>query len=641
MRKLVVLLGLLLGAAVWAVPAFAQEPPVDPATVGYIEVCKTTGADIAAGTLFGFSIPDAVDASQSSVTVASGACSSPIAVSGTPGADGTFLTTVTEDSAPWFSISGISVTTNYNGATVSVPTSTTSFRVMGGSSIADETRVTYTNVLVTGFLEVCKAPAANSGLTSGEFSFRILAGFNPLSNSFMFDQTVSVPLNQCSSPIAVPAGAVRVTETGGGVFITSVTVSGGGNQSTAPVTNNGVTVNVDASTTPGSETLVRFFDALSTLKICKIGGTNGLGTFTGSVTFTIGGATTTSATVASGPAGSPGCVEIGSVIPGSTISIAEGPTVGAMVSAIDLNGGTAGLTTSLAAGTVSFSAVNGANVVTYTNVLATPVPVKVCKAGAAAGAVIPLSISGVAGQGFRGTATTTSASITIPTTGGTACTDLLGPFAYGSILAVTETPPAGTALASAAVTGNAGPTATVSGNTASITVGAFGSTASLAILTLTNAAGVVAPPVVTPVSAGGAGGAGGAGSGGGGPSGSSSPPSTSGSSGGGTSSSSTTPPSTTGSTSALTNTPSVVKSRAVVKLVTARFVVIAHGKLAGRWIGVQLKGNTPTAKVKILLVGRNGKSIGTLIRTVKTGKFVRVAKVAKSIKSVKVSTLKI
>jgi hypothetical protein len=637
MRKLVVLLGMLVGAAVWAVPAFAQEP-VDPGTLGYIEVCKTTGADIAAGTLFGFSIPAAVDASQRSVTVASGACSSPIEVAGTPGTDGTFQTAVTEASAPWFSISGISVTTNYNGATTSVPTSTTSFTVMGGASIAAETRVTYTNVLVTGFIEVCKAPAANSGLTSGEFSFRIQAGLNAVSNSFMSDQTIAVPLNQCSSPIAVPAGAVTVTETGGGVFITNVTVSGGGNSSPATVTDNGVTVNVAASTTPGSETLVRFFDALSTLKICKIGGTNGLGAFTGSVSFTIGGAATTSATVASGPAGSPGCVQIGSVIPGSTISISEGPTVGAMVSAVDLNGGTAGLTTSLAAGTVSFSAVNGANVVTYTNVLATPVPVKVCKAGAAAGAVIPLSISGVAGQGFRGTATTSAASITIPSTGGTACTDLLGPFAYGSTLAVTETAPAGTALASASVTGNAGPTATVSGSTASITVGAFGSTASLAILTLTNAAASSSSAiVVSPVSGGG----------GGGPSGSpSTPPSTSGSSNGGTSSSTPSPtttpaPTTTGSTSALTGTPSVVKSPAVVKLVTARFVVIAHGKLAGRWIGVQLKGNTPTATVKILLVGRNGKSIGTLIRTVKTGQFVRVAKVATSIKSVKVSTLKI
>src|SRR3954452_22420525 len=203
MRKLVVLVGMLVGAALWAVPAFAEAPAaaaVDPATLGYIEVCKTTGSDIAAGTLFGFSIPAAVDASQQSITVASGACSSPIQVAGTPGADGTVQTTVTEASAPWFSISGISVTTNFNGATTSVPTSTTSFTVKGGSSIAAETRVTYTNVLVTGFIEVCKAPAANSGLTSGEFSFRIQAGLNAVSNSFMSDQTIAVPLNQCSSP---------------------------------------------------------------------------------------------------------------------------------------------------------------------------------------------------------------------------------------------------------------------------------------------------------------------------------------------------------------------------------------------------------------------------------------------------------
>src|SRR5437763_8173622 len=124
MRRLVVLLGVLVGGALWAVPAFAAAP--DPATLGYIEVCKTTGADIAAGTLFGFSVPGAVDAAQQSVTVAAGACSSPIQVSGTPGADGTFQTTVTEAAAPWFMVSGISVTTNFNGATVTVPTSTPS-----------------------------------------------------------------------------------------------------------------------------------------------------------------------------------------------------------------------------------------------------------------------------------------------------------------------------------------------------------------------------------------------------------------------------------------------------------------------------------------------------------------------------------
>ena len=171
-----------------------------------------------------------------------------------------------------------------------------------------------------------------------------------------------------------------------------------------------------------------------------------------------------------------------------------------MVEDIDLNGTT--LTApqaNLATGTATFAALNGANVLTYENVLAPPVLVKICKAGAAAGSTIALSINGVLASsappsGFRGTASTMTGSILIPSTGWDGVHETLGPFAYGSTLAVTETPPAGTGLTGATVTGNAGPTATVAGSTASITVGAFGSTASLAILTLTNGTAPVVPP---------------------------------------------------------------------------------------------------------------------------------------------------
>src|SRR5436305_5949641 len=135
MRKLVVLIGVIVGAALWAVPAFAaNKAVVDPAGLGYIEICKTAGTGIASGTLFGFSVPAATGAT--SVTVAAGQCSSPIQVAGRPAADGTFTTSVTETPASWFAISGISVTTNYNGATTSVPTNTTSYTVMGGNAIA-------------------------------------------------------------------------------------------------------------------------------------------------------------------------------------------------------------------------------------------------------------------------------------------------------------------------------------------------------------------------------------------------------------------------------------------------------------------------------------------------------------------------
>src|SRR5947209_4394180 len=125
MRKLLVVFGVLAVTAFWAVPAFAET--VAPAT-GYIEICKAASTTPGiAGASFGFAVPGAVAAADASVTVRAGQCSTPILVAGVAGADGTFQTTVTENSASWYAISGINVTTNYNGASGPVPTSTTTF----------------------------------------------------------------------------------------------------------------------------------------------------------------------------------------------------------------------------------------------------------------------------------------------------------------------------------------------------------------------------------------------------------------------------------------------------------------------------------------------------------------------------------
>ena len=215
-------------------------------------------------------------------------------------------------------------------------------------------------------------------------------------------------------------------------------------------------------------------------------------------------------------------------------------------------------------------------------------------------------------------------SILIPSTGGTACTDTLGPFAYGSTLAVTETPPAGTGLTGATVTGNAGPTATVAGSTASITVGAFGSTASLAILTLTNGTAPVVPP---PVAA---------------PGGTTKAPAPSGSSNtsssGGVSNTSGTP--APANATSLTATPTVVSlPNLSAKLVRTKLLTVKQHGLLSRWLGVQLKGTASTAKVRIQLIGANGKVIGTLNKTIKTGKLVRVLKLGAAVRSIKVTAL--
>src|SRR4051812_40276543 len=539
MRRLfLAVIGVIAATALWAVPAFAQVVAADP---GFIEICKTLGSDGLVGVSpaanvttpptasFAFTVTDAAGTQTVNVRAnAPGggtACSAPIAVEGVSGTDGTFGVSVAEVVPSWAKISALSYTTNYNGATTNVSpiVNPVTVPVLGNGGIGDETRVDYTNVLVTGLLEVCKAPSPGSGVASGQFSFRIRAGANSIDNTVAFDQTIAVGLGQCSAPIAVPAGTVNVQETGLGVFVTDVTL-GPANPGTSIFgslnPDNSVDVMVAAS--PANETLVRFFDALSTLKLCKIGAPG----FTGPVSFTVTGAAgaTGPVTVVAGPGPGGNCIQIpGAIQPGSTITVVEAPTVGAMVEGIDLNG--TPLTApqaNLATGTATFTALNGANVLTYENVLAPPVLVKICKAGAAAGSTIALSINGVLASsappsGFRGAASTMTGSILVTTNGVAACTDTLGPFAYGSTLAVTETPPAGTGLTGATVTGNAGATATVTGNTASITVGAFGSTASLAVLTLTNGAVVVTPPIVTPppVTSPGGGTAGGGTSGGG------------------------------------------------------------------------------------------------------------------------------
>ena len=66
---------------------------------------------------------------------------------------------------------------------------------------------------------------------------------------------------------------------------------------------------------------------------------------------------------------------------------------------------------------------------------------------------------------------------------------------------------------------------------------------------------------------------------------------------------------------------------------------IAHGALAGRWLGIKLTGNVKHARVRILLIGANGHVIGRTIRTVKVGSFVRVMRIGAHVHSVRVSRL--
>jgi hypothetical protein len=67
-------------------------------------------------------------------------------------------------------------------------------------------------------------------------------------------------------------------------------------------------------------------------------------------------------------------------------------------------------------------------------------------------------------------------------------------------------------------------------------------------------------------------------------------------------------------------------------------LVKQHG-LVARWLGVQLQGSMATTKVKIQLIGKHGKLLGSMIKTVKTGQLIRVMKVGAQVRSIKVTPL--
>jgi hypothetical protein len=79
----------------------------------------------------------------------------------------------------------------------------------------------------------------------------------------------------------------------------------------------------------------------------------------------------------------------------------------------------------------------------------------------------------------------------------------------------------------------------------------------------------------------------------------------------------------------------VKAQKATVSISVARFVIVGHT----RYLVVRLKSIAATAQTSITLVGKNGKVIGHVVKTVKTNKLVRVMKIGVNVKSVKIASL--
>jgi hypothetical protein len=425
----------LLGAAV-AVLAMAFAAPAMAATSddpgGFLEICKAADTSAPVTGPFTFTVSEG-GATVATQTVTTGTCSAPFAVpAGTA--------TVTETAVPFATVTAIRtipadrlISSNPGTPPNSGPNGNAVVTVVPGD-ISTTTTVTFTNKEVTGFIEVCKQAATGSGLT-GTFQFTI-------SGAMGFSDTVSVPVGACSSSIQVPAGSVIVQETGSpATFVTSITVSpSSALESTAvagfspnpDVTNGRVAVAVAAGDV-SSETIVTFTNSNAVLKICKVAGTNSLGSIPvgENFPFTANG---TSVTVPAGPPPGGTCEIVPGIFrAGTTVALAEGIVPGTQVSSItvapgdrEVPAGNANLT----ARTVTVVLGSGETVVTYTNVPAPPGTLKICKVagpGVAAGALFTFTVAGLSG-----TTSVPAGSCVI-----------VGPFPFNSTQTITESVPSG------------------------------------------------------------------------------------------------------------------------------------------------------------------------------------------------------
>ncbi len=342
---------------------------------GYIEICKYADPNGPVTGNFDFTVNGDI-----ALTVAVNTCSAPFQV---PAGQAT----VVETAVPYAAVTGISAIPAYNLVSADNTTGTAVVNVPAGD-ISTTTTVNYTNIEVTGYVEVCKQAALGSGLT-GSFQFTITGAMG-------FTQTTSVPVGQCSNSIEVPAGQVQVQETGSpATYVTDIEAI----PSSALLSSDLTSATAELAVAPGdvsTESIVTFTNNTSRLKICKIAGDPTL--LGQTYTFTANG--TSMSVPAGAPPGGTCVMDPVAYTAGTQVTITEGVAPGTEVSAIDVNPsnrivGTADLTSR----TVSVILGSGETDVTYTNMPAPPGLLKICKnaSGVPAGSKWEFTVSGLPG----------------------------------------------------------------------------------------------------------------------------------------------------------------------------------------------------------------------------------------------------
>ena len=437
MKRALLGAGVVVAMMAFAAPAFAQT--------GSLEICKhSTGLSGTSSFAFG------VSNGGGRVVVPNNRCSRPFPV--TAGA-----VTVREAPGSFYRVSNINTSPGSALLAADLSTGTAVVNVPDNASGANTVVVNFTNVPVTGFIEVCKHNAADAGLTGG-FTFS-LTGRNS------FARTVTVPVGHCSRPILVPAGLVTVTERAPN-SITAITVANGSPFTTSRAGGT-ATVTVKPAPAPGDvsqEARVNFFNETVQLKVCKIASDAGVTapyTFrvvgTGDPTFPAG--ITRSVTMSPGqcrlvpgpytnPNGTTGWRA------GTRVDVSEGVVAGTAVTAIAVTPanrevpGTrvlSPLPNPTAPGPAgSDAAILGAGETQFdfTNDSVRGGTLKICKVdhSAPAGTVFRFSVRSIAPLGVPTVAAVPSGSCTIVPNPAASPN---GRFLYNSIVRITEVPIAG------------------------------------------------------------------------------------------------------------------------------------------------------------------------------------------------------
>ena len=206
MKRILVLLAGMIAAAFFVAPAFATDP-------GFVEICKASGSPAVSGT-FSFLINGEITA-----TANAGECTAPIAVTGS---EATIEETDYTD-ANGFSTDDYTAVSAISTSQPGAPTRRSSHDLAGrtatvavaGGDESTATIVTFTNVLVSGYVEICKSQVTGAGLDGQSFSYTVQGAMG-------FAASANILVGSCSNPIYAPAGHVNITEGGPSAFVTSI-----------------------------------------------------------------------------------------------------------------------------------------------------------------------------------------------------------------------------------------------------------------------------------------------------------------------------------------------------------------------------------------------------------------------------------